>query len=50
MFDPQTSGGLLVAIAPEFADAALASLARHKVAARRVGEVTAKNFALLAVV
>jgi selenide, water dikinase len=50
MFDPQTSGGLLVAIAPEFADAALASLARHKVAARRVGEVTAKTSALLAVV
>jgi selenide, water dikinase len=50
MFDPQTSGGLLVAIAPEFADAALASFAQHKVSARRIGEVTKKNSALLTVV
>jgi selenide, water dikinase len=50
MFDPQTSGGLLISIAPEFADAALASLARHNVSARRVGEVTPRSSALLAVV
>jgi selenide,water dikinase len=50
LFDPQTSGGLLVAIAPEYADSALASLTQHKVAARHVGEVTAKSSALLAVV
>jgi selenide,water dikinase len=50
MFDPQTSGGLLVSIAPEFADAALASLAQRKVSARRVGEVAAKSSSLLAVV
>jgi selenide, water dikinase len=31
MFDPQTSGGLLIAIAPEVADATLASLAQRKV-------------------
>jgi len=49
-FDPQTSGGLLVAIAPEFADATLAALHQHSVAARRVGEVTAKSSSLLAVV
>ena len=49
-FDPQTSGGLLVAIAPEFADSALAALLRHNVSARRIGQVTAKNSSLLAVV
>jgi selenide, water dikinase len=49
-FDPQTSGGLLVAIAPGSADAALAALLRHKVSARRIGEVTAKGPSLLAVV
>ena len=49
-FDPQTSGGLLVAIAPEFADAALAALLRHNVSARRIGRVTTKSSSLLAVV
>jgi selenide, water dikinase len=49
-FDPQTSGGLLVAIAPGSADAALAALLRHKVSGRRIGEVTAKGPSLLAVV
>jgi len=49
LFDPQTSGGLLVAIAPEAAEAALASLQRHGVAARRVGTVVAKRSPLLAV-
>jgi selenide,water dikinase len=49
LFDPQTSGGLLVAIAPEAAETALASLRRHGVAARRVGRVVAKRSPLLAV-
>lgn len=49
-FDPQTSGGLLVAIAPEFAEAALATLAQRHVSARRIGEVTKKSSALLSVV
>jgi selenide, water dikinase len=49
-FDPQTSGGLLVALAPEFADAALAAFQRYKVSARRIGEVTAKTASLLTVV
>ncbi len=49
LFDPQTSGGLLVAIAPEAAETALAALQRHGVAARRVGSVVAKRSPLLAV-
>ena len=50
LFDPQTSGGLLVAIGPETAEIALATLQRHKVSARRVGRVVAKRAPLLAVV
>ena len=47
LFDPQTSGGLLVAIAPESADAALAALERHGVSAHRVGRVVAKRSPLI---
>src|SRR5437588_13039113 len=39
LFDPQTSGGLLVAISPESEDAAVAALNRHAVSARRLGKV-----------
>jgi selenide,water dikinase len=49
LFDPQTSGGLLIAIAPELAETALTTLQRHGVAARRVGRVLAKRCPLLAV-
>jgi selenide, water dikinase len=49
LFDPQTSGGLLVAIAPEFANDALSALEHHGVAARRVGKVRAKSSPLIAV-
>ena len=49
LFDPQTSGGLLVAIASEASETALVSLQRHGVAARRVGRVVAKRSPLLAV-
>lgn len=49
LFDPQTSGGLLVAITPQAADSALAGLERHGVAARRIGRVTSKTSPLLAV-
>jgi len=49
LFDPQTSGGLLIAIAPEVADTALGRLQRHGVSARRVGRVLAKRSPLLAV-
>ena len=47
LFDPQTSGGLLVAITPETADAALAALKAYGVAARQIGEVVAKRSPLL---
>lgn len=47
LFDPQTSGGLLVAIAPDCADAACAALRRHNVSARHVGRVLAKRSPLL---
>jgi selenide, water dikinase len=47
LFDPQTSGGLLISIAPESADAALSALQRHGVSARRVGGVISKRNPLL---
>ena len=47
LFDPQTSGGLLVAIAPEAADTALAVLKRHGVSAHCVGRVVAKRSPLI---
>jgi selenide, water dikinase len=47
LFDPQTSGGLLVAISPESVDAAIAALERHGVSARRIGRVVAKKTPLL---
>jgi len=49
LFDPQTSGGLLVAIAPQAADAAIAAMARRNIAARRIGQALAKSTALLRV-
>lgn len=49
LFDPQTSGGLLVAVAPGCEAAALAALARHGVSARAVGRVVEKRSPLLEV-
>ena len=49
LFDPQTSGGLLVSIAPEAADAALAALERRGVRARAIGRVVQKTSPLLRV-
>ena len=49
LFDPQTSGGLLISISPESADAALSALESHGVIARRVGRVVAKRNPLLSV-
>jgi selenide,water dikinase len=47
LFDPQTSGGLLIAISPESAEAAISALDRHGVSARRIGKVIPKTNPLL---
>jgi selenide, water dikinase len=47
LFDPQTSGGFLVAIGSKSADEALASFQKHDVSARRVGRVLSKRSPLL---
>jgi selenide,water dikinase len=49
LYDPQTSGGLLVAIAEKVAEAALAALRRQGVAARRIGRVVEKRSPLIRV-
>jgi selenide,water dikinase len=43
LYDPQTSGGLLAAVAPEGVDAAMALLAARGVSAHRVGSVKARE-------
>ena len=50
LFDPQTSGGFLVAIASDHADSALAAFARHGVTAHRIGLVIPKRSRLISVV
>lgn len=47
LFDPQTSGGLLISISPESAEAALTTLQNHGASARRIGNVLAKKHPLL---
>jgi hydrogenase maturation factor len=47
MFDPQTSGGLLAAIAPHAAQAAIESLIKHGVSAQKIGRVMEKRAPLL---
>jgi selenide,water dikinase len=47
LFDPQTSGGLLMAIAPESAAAALSALESRGVSARRIGQAIEKRSPLL---
>jgi selenide,water dikinase len=49
LFDPQTSGGLLVAIEAGHAESALDALRRHNVPARKVGRVLAKTSPLIAI-
>jgi selenide,water dikinase len=49
LFDPQTSGGLLVAVEAAQADALLAALAARKVSARRIGRVLEKRAPLMEV-
>jgi selenide,water dikinase len=47
LFDPQTSGGLLVAVAADLGNDALAVFGRHGVTARRVGVAVPKGKPLL---
>ena len=47
LFDPQTSGGLLVSISTDAAGDAVAAMKRHGVEARRVGRVLEKRSPLL---
>jgi selenide,water dikinase len=49
LFDPQTSGGLLVAIAPNVADTAIEILQRHQITAAKIGRVLPKGASLLSV-
>jgi selenide, water dikinase len=42
LYDPQTSGGLLAAIAPESVSAAMATFERRQIPARMIGEVVTK--------
>jgi selenide,water dikinase len=47
LFDPQTSGGLLVSIAPESADYAIAALKRFNVSAQVIGEIIPRGSPLI---
>ena len=47
LFDPQTSGGLLVAIAPASAGSALAAFKRHEVPGRAIGEIISRRSPLI---
>jgi selenide,water dikinase len=49
LFDPQTSGGLLIALDAPQTDALLAALAARKVSARRIGRVLEKRSPLMEV-
>jgi selenide,water dikinase len=49
LFDPQTSGGLLVAVAPESAETACELLAEKGCSSMRIGEVIEKTSTLLEV-
>jgi selenide,water dikinase len=49
LFDPQTSGGLLIAVANAHVSELNATLARHGVHASHIGEVVAKSSPLIAV-
>jgi len=50
LFDPQTSGGLLIALSPEVIDLALQLLREHAVIPHKIGRVLPKGGALLSVV
>ncbi len=50
LLDPQTSGGLLVSIAPSVASSAIAEFERHGIPARIIGDVVTKRPPLIEVV
>lgn len=50
LYDPQTSGGLLIAVAPEAGEQALEILRQRNVTAHKIGRVLPKDGALLSVV
>ena len=50
LYDPQTSGGLLIAVAPEAADRAMEILQQHNVTAHKIGRILPKDGAPLSVV
>jgi selenide, water dikinase len=49
LYDPQTSGGLLVAIAPDNAERALSALEAQGVHAKRIGRVRQKTSSLISI-
>jgi len=49
LFDPQTSGGLLIAVSPDAAELALQILEQHQVTSYKIGRVLPKDGALLSV-
>lgn len=50
LFDPQTSGGLLIAVAPEHAGAICAELHRRQIPAAQIGEILPKRSPLIEVI
>jgi len=50
LFDPQTSGGLLIAIAPEHAAALIAEFHRRQIPAPQIGEAFPKRSSLIEIV
>ncbi len=50
LYDPQTSGGLLIAIAPDHAERALAALQAHGVHGKRIGRVVPKTSPLISII
>lgn len=49
LFDPQTSGGLLVALAPEALEAVGTECAKHQVSAQVIGQVISRDSVLIEV-
>ena len=50
LYDPQTSGGLLIALADDLLTAAQGALERHNIAAQAIGEVVAKRSPLIEII